>query len=265
MEKRQMNRLLCFTVLGLMSSIAMATPQSSQSSAGSWRASDVAGDYYFGDGLGINCSMHLSHDQKFTFRWTGCLGEYGRNNGPYHFKGDELVLEPSLSNEKSFGGTPTHFYPVAWGRRLYLVPSADMPKFCRKVAVGWNGYGFFGIHGDYYVRLDRKFPGSLAPISGLPQVPKNFEHILKASIVVHVTNADKDAIVIDKGQADGIEKGAVLYNREFANEWLIVTKVSEHSAEARLFENYLPLPKVGEEFKAFDARVAASQTLASGK
>ena len=41
----------------------------------------VAGDYYFGDGLGVNCALTLKAEGRFTFGWRGCLGVYDQNTG----------------------------------------------------------------------------------------------------------------------------------------------------------------------------------------
>jgi hypothetical protein len=34
----------------------------------------VSGDYYSGDGLGVNWSLELCQDGTFEFSWDGCLG-----------------------------------------------------------------------------------------------------------------------------------------------------------------------------------------------
>src|SRR5262245_3676514 len=43
------------------------------SAADSVALNDIAGDYYFGDGLGVNCSLSVTAEGKFTFQWDGCL------------------------------------------------------------------------------------------------------------------------------------------------------------------------------------------------
>ncbi len=53
---------------------------------GSLSLKDMAGDYYFGDGTGVNCSLTLSRGGNFTFQWQGCFGTYEKNNGSANIK-----------------------------------------------------------------------------------------------------------------------------------------------------------------------------------
>src|SRR3954452_14883212 len=36
----------------------------------------IAGEYYFGDGTGVNCSLNVHQRGTFSFQWRGCLGTY---------------------------------------------------------------------------------------------------------------------------------------------------------------------------------------------
>ena len=99
-----------------------------------------AGDYYFGDGLGVNCSLKLSSDRTFEFMWHGCLGVYGQNKGSFGIEGDELVLKPDRPNDpRQFGDTQTRFYPITWSDRTYLISEDKMLSFCQHIEKGWNG------------------------------------------------------------------------------------------------------------------------------
>src|SRR5687767_13739491 len=40
-----------------------------------------AGEYYYGDGLGVNVRLLLTPQSGFVFQWRGCLGVYDRNHG----------------------------------------------------------------------------------------------------------------------------------------------------------------------------------------
>src|SRR5277367_4622347 len=81
---------------------------------------EIAGNYYFGDGLGVNCSLNLSADGKFKFTWRGCLGTYDENDGSAAMKDGVLHLAPTKANvREGFKGTPTEFFPVPWGDRMY--------------------------------------------------------------------------------------------------------------------------------------------------
>src|SRR3989338_6088573 len=83
----------------------------------------VAGQYFLGDGLGVNNYLKLTENGNFSFKWHGCLGMYDENEGPYVIENGILVLSPQRPNiKKGFQGTPTRFLPIHWGDRLYLVP-----------------------------------------------------------------------------------------------------------------------------------------------
>ena len=213
---------------------------------------EVAGDYYFGDGLGVNCGLKLTQDGKFSFKWTGCLGVYDQNSGPYHFEGDELVLDPTKTNDRDgFRGTATRFYPVHWGKRLYLIAEEDMAGFCHAIAVGWDGSSFMGVHGDHYVRLEGN-RDELPPVSGLPEVPAKFRSLLKADLVAHVTNVTKGVIHLDKGREDGLAIGTKLCVGKQAFRWIVITKLSDHTSEARMWDKTDRIARVGDRLSAFD-------------
>jgi hypothetical protein len=73
----------------------------------------IAGSYYFGDGLGIRCSLVVEPEGRFSFRWEGCLGVYGKNEGGAKLVNNHLILTPEQPNDSSgFGGAPTDFVPV---------------------------------------------------------------------------------------------------------------------------------------------------------
>ena len=76
----------------------------------------VVGSYYYGDGLGVNCSLVVKPEGRFTFMWRGCLGAYCQNQGDAKIVNHHLILTPEQPNEsRGFGGTPTDFIPVPWG------------------------------------------------------------------------------------------------------------------------------------------------------
>src|SRR5690348_8850360 len=92
---------------------------------------DIAGDYFFGDGLGVRCSMTLTAKGEFTFQWRGCGGTYDTNAGPASVKDGILHITPlKLNLRDGLRGTPTEFYPVRWGARMYLVPTNEVVEFC---------------------------------------------------------------------------------------------------------------------------------------
>ncbi len=134
----------------------------------------IVGDYYFGDGLGLNCSLAVKPEGCFTFLRRGCLGVYGRNQGGAKFVNGHVILTPEQPNDsKGFGGTPTDFIPVRWGERLYLVPKDDGKRFCDDVIQGWEPRS--DAHGFYYLR--RGDWGK--KVKGLPNVPNEWRPFLQ--------------------------------------------------------------------------------------
>ena len=75
----------------LASSLLLLTIASFATAADSVALKDIAGDYYFGDGLGVNCSLTVTAKGKFTFQWNGCLGTYDKNEGTASIKEGVLL------------------------------------------------------------------------------------------------------------------------------------------------------------------------------
>jgi hypothetical protein len=141
---------------------------------------DIAGDYYFGDGLGVNCSLTVTAKGKFTFQWNGCLGTYDENKGSASINMGVLHIAPQKPNRRDgFRGTPTEFYPVRWGARLYLVPTNDIIEFCSDFNQGSEPRR--GNRGQHYLRRS----DADKPVSGKPAVPEQWakfflEHLFEA-------------------------------------------------------------------------------------
>lgn len=229
-----------------------------------WTADKVAGSYYFGDGLGQNCSLKLSKSKRFQFQWRGCLGVYDRNEGPYHFDGDLLVLEPTQPNVRGgLSGTATLLYPVRWGKRLYLISKEEMVSFCSAVASGWDGAQSEGLNGNHYVRLDVSESDLLKPAGGFPQVPASFRHLLQTRFHATVTALEDGEIMIDRGANDGICIGSQFYPIGQAMHWIIVDKVEASSARAHMVPPTAPLPQEGDVLYAFSLDAVGSQDQAA--
>lgn len=205
---------------------------------------DLQGTYYFGDGLGVNCSLVLTKD-NFTFRWTGCMGEYDKNAGPARMEGNLLVLSPKRPNSREgFQGTATRFYPIRWSKRIYLVGEEQMLGFCGKVRGGWQGDEFDGRSAFYYLRIDT--PGmfkSLKELKGKPVVPSSYERYLKEPFVTRVVSTGK-TFTVDKGRADGLAPMAFLSDK--AGEWYRVEKSAPGTSTCKLW-TAKRAPKVGLE------------------
>jgi hypothetical protein len=168
---------------------------------------DIAGGYYFGDGLGVNCSFTLSAQGEFTFQWTGCGGSYDKNEGSANLKDGTLHITPRKPNvREGFKGTPTEFYPVRWGARMYLIPTNQIVEFCSEVNQG--GEPRSDSHGQYYLR------GSDAekPVAGRPAVPEQWnKFFLNQPVRGRITELiGVQEAWLDKGAADGLLDGMIL-------------------------------------------------------
>ena len=76
----------------------------------------VVGDYYLGDGLGVNCWLTIKQEGRFSFGWHGCLGIYDQNSGEAKVEAGHLILKPERPNvREGFRGTATDLIPVRWG------------------------------------------------------------------------------------------------------------------------------------------------------
>jgi hypothetical protein len=168
----------------------------------------VAGYYYLGDGLGVNCSLSVKPEGKFSFGWRGCLGVYDENTGGAKVVGGRLILSPERPNvREGFRGTKTDFYVVRWSDRLYLIPEGDQQEFCNAVNQGQEPRS--RSHGRFYLRRgdwDRK-------VTGLPSVPQEWAPmLLKKPLrgrVIEVLSGGRARV--DLGADDGVWKGMELW------------------------------------------------------
>jgi hypothetical protein len=62
---------------------------------------DWAGEYFFGDGLGVNVSLDLAPDSGFVYRWHGWLGLYDLNYGAVKFSDGIVKLRFGFPNERA--------------------------------------------------------------------------------------------------------------------------------------------------------------------
>lgn len=183
---------------------------------------DIVGDYYFGDGLGVNCSFTLSPQGRFTFQWQGCLGIYDKNAGSASLKDGILHLAPQKPNiREGFRGTPTEFYPVRWGTRMYLIPTNEIVEFCSDINQGSEPRQ--GNHGQYYIR------GSDAdkPVAGKPEVPEQWnKFFLNQPVHGRITELiGTQEAWLDKGAADGLLEGMILTAQQHGNPMFAQVRV----------------------------------------
>lgn len=210
---------------------------------------ELHGRYYYGDGLGVNCSLELDPNQHFTFKWRGCLGEYDSNLGPWKLDGDIVVLKPEKPYKRvGFQGMSVRFVPVKWGKRHYLVDEYEMPGFCAAAARG-EFPTRDNIHGQDYVKLEGGEPlGTQDP----PLIPQRFKDFYeKGPIEAEVIRIDKTGnAVLDKGTVGRLKLGMLLAINEFGRIDLKVVSATPNQAMAQplYYWNSDRPVKVGDRF-----------------
>lgn len=219
--------------------------------------SGIPGTYYFGDGLGVNCSLSLTSKGRFRFGWSGCLGEYDRNEGTWSLDGDIVVLKPKKPNQREgFQGMGVRFVPVTWGKRWYLVEESDMPGFAasaRKKGTENKDLELMGSGSDY-VKRDANF--KLPAKSGVPLLPHRYMHFYQhGPITAAVKRVNSNGTVDLRGSFGGrLQPGMLMAVEAFENIDLKVLTVTGDfaTAQPRYVWNSAVKIKVGDKFTTGD-------------
>ena len=137
-----------------------------------------AGDYYEGDGKGVNRYLTLAPESGFVFRWRGCLGLYDLNYGIAGQEEDTIQLLFTFKNEpeEGFEGVDSEFVPVPWGAHVFLVPPEEMIEFCNDVN-GSSVISYLRRRNDGEKDLRRWHLRRNLP--GLPDVPEEYKPYLR--------------------------------------------------------------------------------------
>lgn len=114
--------------------------------------SAAAGEYYRGDGLGVNWSLHLHDDHTFAFVWTGCVGRYGEAGGTWRDQRNTVHLTPTTVSG-SGNALPLLYCVARLGDHVYLIPPDQMPRF--RAAVKDHSEPRDDMHGMFFLRSTR--------------------------------------------------------------------------------------------------------------
>src|SRR5438034_3584564 len=132
-----------------------------------------AGEYYAGDGLGVNTSVVIAPESGYVFEWHGCLGLYDRNYGTVAWTNGRVRLSFTFENQrKGFQGIAPELIPISWGSRHYLIPADDVIGFCNSVNEGREPRA--GTFGSYLLRKGDENK----TVVNLPKVPAEFRPYL---------------------------------------------------------------------------------------
>jgi len=180
-----------------------------------------AGDYYAGDGMGVNQSLILAPGMGYVFEWHGCLGDYDRNHGEVTSEGRTLRLTFMFENKRTgFRGLAPELVAIPWGPRCYLVPADDIVGFCNDVNAGTEPRA--DPHGSYLLRRGDE----LKEVSGDPELPVGYrDHLLKQAVETSVREAGTPTLrqgladsvfrdtplILDAGSEQGLKPGMRLY------------------------------------------------------
>jgi hypothetical protein len=218
-----------------------------------------AGEYYGGDGLGVNRSLTLAPEAGFTFTWEGCLGLYDRNFGAITARGQELQLSFVFENDQEgFRGLAPDLTLVPWGERRYLVPSDEIAAFCS--AVNGSTEPRRSLRGNHLLRLGDE----QLEVVGTPELPDGYcDLLLPTPILATIQSvgatrswlgkADIEfheiPITLDQGHRHGLRVGMILWviEPDFTSGRCEVIAVEPDRAELLVtqFGDHDPAPHAG--------------------
>jgi hypothetical protein len=218
-----------------------------------------AGEYFAGDGLGVNRSLTLAPEAGFTFTWTGCLGLYDRNFGAVSARGQELRLSFVFENDQEgFRGLAPDLTLVPWGERRYLVPNDEIAAFCSAVNSGSEPRT--SLRGNHLLRRGDE----QLEVTGTPELPDGYcDLLLPAPLLATVrsvgptrswlgradTEFHETPITLDQGHRHGLRAGMALYviEPDFTSGRCEIISVESDSAQLLVtqFGDYDPIPFAG--------------------
>jgi hypothetical protein len=169
---------------------------------------ELAGEYRFGNGLGMNFSLTIEPEGRFSYAWRGCTGFCDASLGEAKLEAGHLILKPDTPVAMhTIRGHDSDLIPVRWGERLYLVPPVQRWAFCNQVNQGGEPRnhrlgGFYLRQGDWDKR-----------VTGLPSVPREWDSLLlKKPLIGRVIEVlSGDRAKVDLGADDGVWKGMKLW------------------------------------------------------
>ena len=219
-----------------------------------------AGEYYEGDGLGVNVSLAIVPKHGYVFEWRGCLGLYDRNYGNVTVTNGRIQLAFTFTNRQhGFQGIADELIPVPWGKRKYLVPAKNFIGFCNEVNSGSEPRK--GLHGRFLLRCgDEKIK-----VTGTPTIPNEYKRcLLKQPVEAVITKIGKTStrpskadfnvreacVTINAGAKHNLQTGMELYvsSPHTLVETVELTTVAETESEGVISQIIFkdePEPQVG--------------------
>lgn len=167
----------------------------------------LAGEYSYGNGLDLNCTLEISPDGRFLYKQCSFEAVLDQASGEVALEGGRLILKPEKPHDSWPRGTSQILIPVSWDQRLYLIPQNDIAGFSNQVNRGLEPVSR-GSMGSYYLRegdWDR-------PATGKPDLPKEWrERILDEPVIGLVAGRDPlNRWIISLGKNYGVYDGMEL-------------------------------------------------------
>lgn len=177
-----------------------------------------AGEYYEGDGLGMNVRVLIAPSAGVSSTWHGCTGLYAQNEGEVAMQADgSLKLNYAQPTDGTFK-LPTQLRPVRWGERVYLVAASDMTELVNSINMGeeprTTPYGLVllrkGDEDKAVVGLPDLPADQLAAIRSVALNLKVIASRRTSSELRYGYCTDAYELTFDRGIADGIRPGVEL-------------------------------------------------------
>ena len=202
-----------------------------------------AGNYYHGDGLGVNVSLSLAPKSGFVFTWNGCLGLYDLNYGDVAAENGRIKLVFTFANDrKGFQGIAPELIPIVWGERHYLIPADEVVSFANTVNAG------FEPRKSQWGRFLLRRGDEVKSASGQPNLPPEYSgYLLKDPIKAEISSIQGSrtetttrftSVILNVGSAQGVKQGMefYVYSPSSIAEWATVTHVSGSNSEAEIVQ-----------------------------
>lgn len=192
----------------------------------------VPGEYYLGDGTGVNWTLNLNPDGTFDFAWDGCVGRYDEKSGTWCLV--DGVIRLDVVREKPDGmvaSLPASLRPIVWGERLYLVSDRELTDFCNDINTGEEPRS--ESFGGRFLRVEDWF----LPAPSRPAVPESVRDLILDAPVrgMLIGRLTDQTGTIDRGRSSGLRPGMVLYlQKAFELISYRVIAVSESTSEVRM-------------------------------
>lgn len=209
---------------------------------------DWAGEYSFGDGLGMNADLLIAPNSGFLFTWSGCLiREQGF--GDLKVENNKIIL--NYKNVATDWSDWSELLMVKWGDVRFLIPSTRIIDFCNFINSGLDPKELFLVH-----RKDKN-----KQLKGKPNIPSEFSsYLLEKPIKGQILEVEENytepsekypeiplnitIVRINKGKEDGVLEGMNfrVVDQEFYSHVKII-EVKEHEAKGKILRLIFDLKK----------------------